>query len=45
MVFFVGLLGILSILDLDFIEDGRVDIYKWSEIRWFKRKGFKGKFY
>lgn len=45
MAFPVGSSGILSTLDPDLIEDGRADIYKWSETRRSKRKGFKGKLY
>lgn len=45
MAFHVGKSSILSTLDPDFIEDGRADIYKWSETRRSKRKGISGKLY
>lgn len=43
MAFHVSKTSILS--TLDYIEDGRADIYKWSETRKSKRKGISGKLY
>lgn len=45
MAFHVSKNSILSTLDPAYIEDGRQDIYKWSEKRRSKRQGYKGKFY
>ncbi|XP_044178259.1 uncharacterized protein LOC122960251 isoform X2 [Acropora millepora] len=43
MAFHVSKTSILS--TLDYIEDGREDIYEWSEKRRSKRKGISGKLY
>lgn len=43
MAFHVSKTSILS--TLDYIEDGRADIYKWSETRRSQRKGLRGKLY
>lgn len=43
MAFHVSKTSILS--TLDYIEDGRADIYEWSEKRRSKRKGVSGKLY
>lgn len=43
MAFHVSKTSILS--TLDYIEDGRADIYKWSEKRRSKRKGISGRLY
>lgn len=45
MAFHVSKNSILSTLDPAYIEDGRQDIYEWSEKRRSKRRGVKGKFY
>ena len=45
MAFHVSKNSILSTLDPAYIEDGRQDIYEWSEKRRSKRLGVKGKFY
>ncbi|XP_078372341.1 uncharacterized protein LOC144656007 [Oculina patagonica] len=43
MAFHVSKTSILN--TLDYIEDGRADIYKWSETRQSNRKGIRGKLY
>lgn len=43
MAFHVSKTSILS--TLDYIEDGRADIYKWGETRRSQRKGIRGKLY
>ena len=43
MAYHVSKTSILS--TLDYIEDGRADIYKWSETRKSKRTGISGKLY